>query len=178
MWIDILLLSSLAKQPSHGYELRRRVEEVTGHALSNNSLYPTLRRFHDAGAVTRTAQSQPGTPPRHVYAITDVGREMLHDMLAELPEELAGESAEFLARLGSFRLLTGPERMRVLDARDRALTRQRDRLAGFGSGVDYWSGEVLAEVQRQLLAERDWIGTLRAVAEKPLLEEEVDDRRG
>jgi DNA-binding PadR family transcriptional regulator len=164
----------LAEQPSHGYELRRQVEQVSGYVLSNNSLYPTLRRFHDAGAVTRTAQSQPGTPPRHVYTITDVGREMLHDMLAELPEELAGEAAEFLARLGSFRLLTGSERMRVLDTRDRALTRRRDRLAGFATGADYWSRQVLTEVQRQIRIEQDWIGTLRAVAEKPLLEEEVE----
>jgi DNA-binding PadR family transcriptional regulator len=173
VWIEVLLLSSLAKQPSHGYELRRQVEEATGHALSNNSLYPTLRRFHDAGAVTRIAQSQPGTPPRHVYSITDVGWEMLHDMLADLPDELAGDAAEFLARLGSFRLLTGPERLRVLDARDKALTHQRDRLAGFGIGVDYWSREVLAGVQRRIQDEQNWIATLRAVAEKPLLEEKV-----
>ncbi len=170
----MLLLSRLAQGPSHGYELRRQVEEATGHALSNNSLYPTLRRFHDAGAVSRTAEPQPGTPPRHVYTMTDIGREMLHDMLAELPDELAGEAPEFLARLGGFRFLTETERLRVLDARDRALTRQQDRLAGFGTGVDYWSGEVLAEVQRRIRSEQDWIGTLRAVAEKPLLEEEVE----
>ena len=173
MWIDILLLSSLAKQPSHGYELRRKVEEATGHALSNNSLYPALRRFHDAGAVSRTEHSQPGTPPRHVYALTDVGREMLHDMVADLPAELAGDASEFFGRLGSFRLLSRAERLRVLDARDQALVRQRDRLAGFGSGVDFWSRETLVEVQRRIEAEREWIATLRPVADSQSSEEET-----
>ena len=76
MWVDVLLLSQLARCPSHGYELRRRVEAATGFVLHNNSLYPALKRFSDAGAVTRTLEPQEGRPPRHVYALTDVGREL------------------------------------------------------------------------------------------------------
>jgi DNA-binding PadR family transcriptional regulator len=36
------------------------VEETTGFVLHNNSLYPALRRFEEAGAVTRTAEPQEG----------------------------------------------------------------------------------------------------------------------
>ncbi|MER6876772.1 helix-turn-helix transcriptional regulator, partial [Amycolatopsis sp. NPDC000673] len=54
VWIDVLLLAKLAERPWHGYELRKQVEESSGRALSNNSLYPALRRFAEAGAVTRT----------------------------------------------------------------------------------------------------------------------------
>lgn len=85
VWIEVLLLAKLARQPMHGYELRKQVEESSGRALSNNSLYPALRRFAEAGAVTRAAEPQEGKPPRHIYTITDVGRELLHDMLADLP---------------------------------------------------------------------------------------------
>jgi DNA-binding PadR family transcriptional regulator len=165
VWIEVVLLANLARQPAHGYELRKQVEETTGQALSNNSLYPTLRRFHDAGAVTRTAQEQRGKPPRHIYAITDVGRELLHDMLADLPAELAGEQAEFLARLANFSLLDVDERLRVLDARHRALTLRRERMTQlYAAASDPWSRLALDEVCHRVITEQDWLATVRAKA--------------
>src|SRR3569833_4156457 len=98
----------------HGYELRKAAEASTGHTLSNNSLYPTLRRFGDAGAVSRSAEEQEAKPPRHVYTITDVGRELLHDMLADFPAELALSQKKKHTRVGSFSRLDPPERARVL----------------------------------------------------------------
>lgn len=163
----MLLLAKLAERPRHGYELRKQVEESSGRALSNNSLYPALRRFAEAGAVTRTAQQQEGRPPRHVYTITDVGRELLHDLLAELPAELAGDPAEFLARLAGFGRLEPAERLRVLDAREKAVAAQRERLAKLGTGqVGPWSRLVLAEVRRRAEHEQDWLASLRTRAEQ------------
>ena len=109
-YIEILILRRLHGGPAHGYELRKRVEETTGFVLHNNSLYPALRRFEEAGAVTKAAEPQEGRPPRLVYTLTDVGRDLLHDMLAELPAEQAGQPEEFLARLGQFNLLYPAER--------------------------------------------------------------------
>jgi len=102
-YVDVVILGHLAKQPCHGYALRRQVEAATGFGLHNNALYPALRRFEEAGAVTKTAQPQPGGRlPRLVYQITEAGRELLHDRLAGLPAAQAGDDAEFLARLGQF----------------------------------------------------------------------------
>ena len=81
----------------NGHELRKRVEAVTGVLLNNNSLYPALRRFEEAGAVTRTLHAQVGRPQKLVYELTDVGREMLHDMLADLPPDQAEDDIEFLS---------------------------------------------------------------------------------
>ena len=103
--IEILILRRLRGGPAHGYELRKRVEQTTGVVLHNNSLYPALRRFEEAGAVTKTAEQADGRPPRLVYALTEVGHELLHDMLADLPPEQAADEEEFLARLGQFSLL-------------------------------------------------------------------------
>jgi DNA-binding PadR family transcriptional regulator len=162
MWIEVLLLAKLAKGPRHGYELRKDIGESTGHELSNNSLYPTLRRFAEAGAVARSAEPQEGRPPRHVYTITDVGRELLHDLLAELPDEQAGDSAEFLSRLANFDQLTTDERLAVLDARDRAVMRQHDRLATLASAQEEpWSRLVLDEVTQRLRTEREWLAKVR-----------------
>ena len=179
----MLLLAKLAARPSHGYELRRQVEETTGNALSNNSLYPTLRRFSEAGAVTKTAEPQEGKPPRHVYAITDVGRDLLRDMLADLPPDLAGEESEFLARLSHFGWLTAEERLRVLDARHAALTRRREHLSSLGQRTQSaqptqsgtWSGLVLDEVDRRIQAEQDWLVALRAKASEPAAFEPTEE---
>jgi DNA-binding PadR family transcriptional regulator len=163
MWIEILLLSRLASEPMHGYELRKAVEASTGHTLSNNSLYPTLRRFVDAGAVTRSAEEQQAKPPRHVYSITEVGRELLHDMLADFPEELGRDNAEFLARVGNFSWLSDDERVVVLDTRDRVIAAESDRLAAIAKvQADPWSRVVLAEVGRRFTEERLWLNMLRS----------------
>ena len=159
-----MLLANLAEQPSHGYELRKRVEERSGFALSNNSLYPALRRFAEAGAVEKYPEELPGRPPRHVYTLTDVGRELLHDMLAELPDELAGDEAEFLARLSQFGWLDAAEQLHVLDARRRALLRRQERIGTLGAAQEEgsWHRTALDEVARRIRAELEWLGTVRA----------------
>ncbi|MEV4149892.1 PadR family transcriptional regulator [Amycolatopsis sp. NPDC049691] len=161
MWIEILLLSRLDREPMHGYELRKAVEASTGHTLSNNSLYPTLRRFVDAGAVSRSAEEQEAKPPRHVYTITDVGRELLHDMLADFPAELALSAEEFLARVGSFSRLSAAERARVLDVRKRALTAEHARLTALAAEqADPWGRTALNHAIGRLDAELRWLADL------------------
>lgn len=161
MWIEILLLSKLAREPMHGYELRKAVEASTGHTLSNNSLYPTLRRFVDSAAVSRSAEEQEAKPPRHVYTITDVGRELLHDMLADFPAELALNEPEFLARVGGFSRLNATERGRVVDVRKRALLAERERVAGLAAGqADPWGRAALRHVIGKFDAELRWLADL------------------
>lgn len=162
MWIEILLLSRLAREPMHGYELRKAVEASTGHTLSNNSLYPTLRRFVDAGAVSRSAEEQEAKPPRHVYTVTDVGRELLHDMLADFPDELGLNEAEFLARVGNFGWLRDDERVRVIEVRDRALAAEHERLTRLlAEQADPWSRATMRHVCEQFDTERAWLSELK-----------------
>ncbi|NEN06372.1 PadR family transcriptional regulator [Diaminobutyricibacter tongyongensis] len=172
--IDILILRHLRRQPAHGYELRKRVEETTGVVLHNNSLYPALKRFEEAGAVVKRSEEQEGRPARHVYSITPVGLELLHDMLAELPPESAGDDLEFLTRLGQFSLLEPAERLTILDARDAALeTRIHHLTALLDRGRrDLWSRDVTTELIRRCEAERTWLAGLRdAAATAPLSED-------
>jgi len=168
-YVEVLILSHLAKEPRHGYELRRRVEATTGFGLHNNSLYPALRRFEEAGAVTRTEEPQEGRPPRLVYALTPPGRELLHDMLADLPPDQADDSNEFMARLGQFGLLEPGERLAVLAARDKALEIQLAHYAEMHALArdDRWAKAVTAELIRRHEAERSWIAELRQVAAEP-----------
>ena len=170
VWVEIVLLSNLVDRPAHGYELRQRVEQSLGTTLSNNSLYPSLRRFTEAGAVTRTPQEQQGRPTRHVYEITAVGVEMLHDMLAELPDELAADQTEFSVRLAQFDRLTVAERLAVLDGRTRALLARAARADELTATVepDSWARIVVDEVIIRTHTELRWLDTLRVRAASPL----------
>ena len=170
-YIEILILRRLRSGPAHGHELRKRVEQTTGVVLHNNSLYPALKRFEEAGAVTKAAEPQQGRPPRLVYTLTEVGHELLHDMLAELPPEQAADEAEFLARLGQFSLLSSAERSVVLAARTRAV---REQLAHYEAMRDLavahgerWGALVTGEMIRRHRQELTWLAELGDLAAQP-----------
>jgi DNA-binding PadR family transcriptional regulator len=168
-YIEILILRHLSQRPAHGYELRKRVEAVTGVVLNNNTMYPALRRFEEAGAVTKTAHPQQGRPPKLVYQLTDVGHALLHDMIADLPPEQAVDDYEFMSRLGQFSFLSPAERLAVLDARDAALAERNDRLRELSgrAGAERWSTLVTAELIARGEQERGWIASLRGLAGEP-----------
>lgn len=170
MYMDIVILSHLRRGPVHGYELKRKVSATTAYALHNNTLYPALRRFEEAGAVTRTAEQRDGRPPRHVYRLTDLGRELLHDMLAELPAELAADEPEFLSRVGLFDQLTPAERRRVLRARTDALRAQAAHIRELSERTaaspnhHHWGGLVVTELAERIERELAWVARLTELA--------------
>ena len=170
-YIEILILRRLRSGPAHGYELRKRVEQTTGFVLHNNSLYPALRRFEEAGAVTKTAEPQQGRPPRLVYTLTEVGHELLHDMLADLPAEQAADDSEFLARLGQFSLINSAERAMVLGARTSAVHEllahtQTMRDLAVASG-ERWGALVTTELIARYTRELAWLAELADLAAEP-----------
>jgi DNA-binding PadR family transcriptional regulator len=167
-YIEILILRRLSGGPAHGYELRKRVEETAGVTLHNNSLYPALKRFEEAGAVTKTTQVSEGRPPRLVYTLTDTGRELLHDMLADLPPEHAADDVEFLTRLGQFSLITPSERTVVLGNRTAAVRGRLTHLRAMrdlaAARAERWGGLVTDELIRRDERELDWLAGLATLA--------------
>jgi DNA-binding PadR family transcriptional regulator len=168
-YIEILILRRLRSGPAHGYELRKRVEETTGVRLHNNSLYPALKRFEEAGAVTKAAEPQQGRPPRLVYTLTEVGRELLHDLLADLPPEQAGDQSEFFARLGQFSLISSAERAAVLESRARAVRQQLEHYRTMRdlavAGGEHWGALATGELIRRHEQELAWLAELAELAD-------------
>lgn len=169
-YVEILILRRLRSGPAHGYELRKRVEETTGIVLHNNSLYPALRRFEEAGAVTKTSEPQDGRPARLVYTLTEVGQDLLHDMLAELPAEQAAEESEFLARLGQFSLINPAERARVLASRTQAVHAQLAHYRAMRelaeAADERWGALATAELIRRHEQELAWLAELGELAQE------------
>jgi DNA-binding PadR family transcriptional regulator len=175
VYVDILILANLIVRPQHGYELRKHVEQVLGPevSLNNGMLYPALRRFEEMGAVERTIERQHGKPDRHIYAITLLGRELLHDLLLEFPPEVARNATEFMVRVSFFGELEPAERLELLTAREAMLRRSLEHHEGILQMVSDervmlppYAQRVMEFQERQTRDDLAWIDELRkAVAQ-------------
>ena len=69
-----VVLAMLAKEPSHGYDLRARLRLALGplgEGLNAGQVYVTLGRLEKAGYVScEAAEGLPDRPERKVYALT------------------------------------------------------------------------------------------------------------
>ena len=169
MYVDIVILANLASRPQHGYEIKKTVGMVLGaeHALNNGVLYPTLRRFEEMGAVEREVERQPGKPDRHIYHLTQLGREILHDLICEFPPEVARDQIEFIVRVSFFELVEPSERREILAARAAALGQSLETherivrlVAEERMPMPGYARQVLSFLADQVRLEREWIERL------------------
>ncbi|GII27181.1 PadR family transcriptional regulator [Planotetraspora mira] len=169
MYSDILILNRLAQGPAHGYEIKKRVELATGQAINNNTLYPALRRFEQQGAIERVAaETDPGRPPRTIYAITDTGRDQLHALLHDTDPAVLADHAEFEIRVAYFELIDVGTRRAIIAARRQAVERMVDlhQKAFMGTGRA-WARRVVDHNLKAYRLELTWLDELADAAEEP-----------
>ena len=94
------VLGLLAYAPLSGYDIRRIYSQSLGNFWSESygAIYPVFKRLVDEGLATREVCPHAGKPDRHVYTITDEGRDELHRWL-EQPLEPVRERVELLLKL-------------------------------------------------------------------------------
>ena len=167
MYSDILILVMLGNRPMHGYEIKKRVEQVLGGsvALNNKTLYPTLKRFEEMGAVQREVVRQEGKPDRHMYSITDHGRELMQMLLQDASPEVLSNNAEFLVRVSLFNLLEPGARLEILHTRAEIVHKsivhiQEMRALARESHADAFAEEVISFNEQQHQHELEWIQRL------------------
>ena len=100
--IEQVLLASLLDGPLHGYGLYQALQRRVGLVCAVNSvtqLYPFLRKMRDRGWVAERVEVQAGRPNRHVYAITDRGREEFAAWLTRPVTRRREIRDEFLVKL-------------------------------------------------------------------------------
>lgn len=76
----LLLLTSLAAGPKHGYALLKDVEEFAGVTLSPGTLYGAITRLEELGLIEPMA----GVDRRRPYRITTSGTEVLREVTSEM----------------------------------------------------------------------------------------------
>ena len=82
------LLGMLADCPMSGYDLRKHAAHSVAHFWKEDygHIYPTLKLLVDEGLATRVEEpAAAGKPGRHVYTVTDEGRDALSAWLEEMP---------------------------------------------------------------------------------------------
>ena len=79
---ELAVLSVLAEEPLHGYELARRIEGRTRGVLSFTlaSLYPLLYRLEKRGSVAGEWKKAPNGRARRYYRLTARGRRQLQPL--------------------------------------------------------------------------------------------------
>ena len=83
-----VVLAMLAKEPSHGYELRTRLRHALGplgEGLNAGQVYVTLGRLEKAGLVTSDRSAGlADRPDRKVYGLTPDGQQRVAEWLGEV----------------------------------------------------------------------------------------------
>jgi DNA-binding PadR family transcriptional regulator len=75
-----------------GYDIRKMFERAIGNFWSESygQIYPLLKLLVEEGLATSFTERQNGKPDRHVYSLTESGREELRRWLAEPVKDQVG----------------------------------------------------------------------------------------
>ena len=133
---DIVLLSLLAEQPRHGYDLDRVIEQ-RGYrqwtSLAFSSVYYLLKRLSERGLLEPDEGSQ---GRRTVFRVTEAGRRELRQAAGERVLAPAPPSAGVLPALNAYSRLDDPALAALLARRAEALLGRLDELRALRARVD------------------------------------------
>lgn len=126
--LALAVLSYLTQRPMHPYELSRTLQQ-NGDARSikfnHGSLYMVVQQLAKAGFVAPQETVRDGArPERTVYALTDAGRQELHQWMRDLMAEPQHEYPQFVAALSLVATLAPGEVIELLGGRLRRLSEQ------------------------------------------------------
>src|ERR1700759_603599 len=81
-----VVLALLAKEPSHGYELRARIERALGPLATGfnaGQMYVTLGRLEQSGLVSSIREAAADRPEGRTYEVTAARRERVDEWLSD-----------------------------------------------------------------------------------------------
>ena len=162
-----VVLAMLAKEPSHGYELRGRLNMALGPLgddINAGQIYVTLGRLEKAGFVTwERSTGSPDRPDRKIYGLTPTGQQRVADWLAEVSWPKP-DLAEFHLKLVAAAAAGLADPIGIVDSQRRELLRrlrdaQRAAMEEPG-GSD--AGLLLEGIALRLQADLRWLEACEA----------------
>jgi len=157
-----VVLALLAKEPSHGYELRARLRGALGplgEAMNDGQIYVILGRLEKAGlVVSEQSAGLPDRPDRKVYALTATGQERVAGWLAEVSWPKP-DLAEFHLKLIAAAAAGLADPLAIVDAQRRELLRRlRDAQRAAMAEPDRSAAGLLLEgIVLRLQADLRWL---------------------
>ena len=121
-----VVLAMLAKEPSHGYQLRARLRDALGplgDALNAGQVYVTLTRLEKAGLVAVERSADADRSDRKVYALTPNGQQRVAEWIAEVSWPRPG-LAEFHLKLLAAAAAGLADPLTIVDTQRRELLRR------------------------------------------------------
>jgi PadR family transcriptional regulator, regulatory protein PadR len=97
--LDLMVLKTLQSMgPLHGYGIARRIEQVSGNALSLNqgTIYPALLRLQQRGWIRAEWGISETNRRAKFYSLSRIGRKQIEEE-TENWERIAATMARFLA---------------------------------------------------------------------------------
>jgi DNA-binding PadR family transcriptional regulator len=157
-----VVLAMLAKEPSHGYQLRSRLQQAlgpAGDALNAGQIYVTLSRLEKAGLVT--CEQEPGLPDRpdrKVYELTAAGQQRVTGWIGDVSWPGPG-LAEFHLKLIAAAGAKLADPLAIINAQRRELLRQlRDaQRAAMAEPARSEAGLLLEGIVLRLQADLRWL---------------------
>jgi DNA-binding PadR family transcriptional regulator len=162
-----VVLAMLAKEPSHGYQLRARLGEALGplgDAMNAGHIYVTLGRLERAGLVTFERSSGfADRPDRKVYVLTPAGQQRVGEWLTEVSWPRP-DLAEFHLKLVAAAAARLADPLGIVDAQRRELLRRlRDaQRAAIAEQGHTDAGLLLEGVVLRLQADLRWLEACEA----------------
>ena len=82
---DTMILSLLSEKPSYGYELSKKIREITDgkYAIKETTLYSAFNRMEKNGYITSFYQNASNGKRRTYYEITEAGRAFYQEKCEE-----------------------------------------------------------------------------------------------
>jgi DNA-binding PadR family transcriptional regulator len=157
-----VVLAMLAKEPSHGYELRTRLRLAlgpVGDAMNPGQIYVTLTRLEKAGLVaSELSTTLADGPDRKMYALTPSGQQRVAEWLAEVHWSKP-DLAEFHLKLVAAAAAGLADPLSIVDAQRRELLRRlRDaQRAAMGEPDGSDAGLLLEGIVLRLQADLRWL---------------------
>jgi DNA-binding PadR family transcriptional regulator len=158
--VQEVMLALLAKEPSHGYELRARLRHALGplgDAMNDGQVYVTLTRLEKAGMVVSTREDG-ASSDRKVYELTTVGHQRVAEWLAEVSWPKP-DIAEFHLKLVAAADSRLADPLSLVDAQRRELLRRlRDaQRTAIAEPADSSAALLLEGVVLRLQADLHWL---------------------
>jgi DNA-binding PadR family transcriptional regulator len=178
MSVAYTVLGVLMDAPAHGYSIRKQLEAVFSKefGLNDGQLYPALAKLETQGFIEKEVVEQQRSPTKHLYRVTEKGRDAFARWLDGADSDTGGERRsffwrdEFLQRANFFARLE-PEaaaaqiRERLSQTELRA-ERLATRLDDSKSEADPFRRMILAYGVRLQRMRREWLEELLAEATK------------
>jgi DNA-binding PadR family transcriptional regulator len=157
-----VVLALLAKEPSHGYDLRARLRQglgPLGDAMNAGQIYVTLTRLEKAGLVrSEPSPGLPDRPDRKVYELTPAGQQRVADWLTEVSWPRP-DLAEFHLKLIAAAAARLADPLTIVDTQRRELLRRlRDAQRAAPAEPDRSEAGLLLEgIVLRLQADLRWL---------------------